>query len=142
MSEYYRGNTDDVAILANLHGNPLQHVETLKFLEKYVCSFIVFLMPNFSVKELDDLKQRIKIKDIIQVFVDPQENTVEESDLNTIRTESLSSDDTLHTIRDLLQDSLSFGNEKICTSIEETCHQYASLRYAELLQCKESAQLV
>lgn len=99
-------------------------------------------MPDFGEIQWDQLKQRYKSKSTIQLVVDPQENGNEDHYKHTIQTETLTSDDTMHTMRSLLKKSLNFVDKLRAAHIEKIYHTTDSLRYAEPSHCKKSEEII
>lgn len=66
--------SQEVVILANLHGDAIKNIETIKFLATFASSFVVFQMPNYSEETFNLLQGIISTSSVVQVLVNPEPN--------------------------------------------------------------------
>ncbi|CAG8483300.1 10119_t:CDS:2 [Acaulospora morrowiae] len=103
MEPYYRSiKTEEIVLLANLHGDALEYKEHIKWLDQIASRFLVFIMPNAREQEWKELSDILDPEKLVYLSVDHQYS----EDNEGIETQNLSKDDTLEIVRAKFKEAL------------------------------------
>ncbi|CAG8448381.1 15534_t:CDS:2 [Acaulospora morrowiae] len=136
MEPYYRSiKTEEIVLLANLHGDALEYKEHIKWLDQIASRFLVFIMPNAGEQEWIELSDILDPEKLVHLLVDPQYSVEDEF----IETRNLTNDDTLEIVRAKFKDALESNIFDIDIS-KIMCEK--PLKLAENVYCDESRRIV
>ncbi|CAG8479801.1 12163_t:CDS:2 [Cetraspora pellucida] len=136
MENHYNIGTNEIVLLANLHGDALEYEGQVQWLKQAGSKFLVFIMPNVSVKEWKKLKNIIGSENYVYSMVDcgnKNKNPV-------IETGRLTEDETLELVRSMFKNSLESE-----TRIQPEFNNFMSghpLKLANGIECNESQLIV
>nr|CAG8535359.1 7706_t:CDS:2 [Entrophospora candida] len=102
FENYYKG-AKEIVLLANLHGDALDYPDQIKFLKQLPSSFLVFLMPECTNNQINELEALIGSKKIIYGWV----NHVDKKKY-MIDTKFLTKDKMLKKVRMMFKEDLDF----------------------------------
>ena len=74
FEDYYKKGAKEIMLLANLHGDALDYPDQIEFLKQFPSSFLVFLMPECTVNQINDFKTLIGSKKVIYSCVNQLES--------------------------------------------------------------------
>ncbi|CAN0125911.1 unnamed protein product [Lampetra fluviatilis] len=98
MQQFYSQGQQEIVLLANLHGDALEHPTTLEFLKKFTSAYLIFMMPgtkNVLEEGYAEFGKHARSEDeSFFLLVDPSADC-EEADENIIQTSTLTKDATL-----------------------------------------------
>nr|XP_032834703.1 uncharacterized protein LOC116956925 [Petromyzon marinus] len=98
MQEFYSQGQQEIVLLANLHGDALEHPTTLEFLKTFTSAYLIFLMPgtkNVLAKRNEEFgKHACSEDESFFLLVDPSADCNEADDI-IIQTSTLTKDATL-----------------------------------------------
>nr|CAG8454115.1 7996_t:CDS:2 [Entrophospora candida] len=134
FENYYKEGAKEIALLANLHGDALDHPDQIKFLRQLPSSFLVFLMPGCTASQIDKLEDLIGPKKIIYGWVN-KKNTDKKK--YTIDTKFLMKDKTLKKVRMMFKEALDFDTSSFNARIKLR----GSLQLTEGIELAESQLL-
>jgi ribosome biogenesis GTPase A len=145
LQEHYKSGRNELIMLANLHGNAINHQNILKFLAKIASSFIIFIMPDeieiSSENELElekILDPEGKLDNTIHVAIDPPDCEDYDEDA-IIETQNIASDRTIGKLRAILKCSMENPSKKF--KIMEI-DDIENLKIAEFIETSESRNLI
>ncbi|CAG8746196.1 564_t:CDS:2, partial [Gigaspora margarita] len=133
MEHYYKMGTNEIVLLANLHGDALEYERHVQWLKQAGSKFLVFIMPNAGKKEWEKLKNNIGNESFVYSMVDC-------GNMNKIETGRLTEDEILEVVRSMFSNALKF---KI--GIQPEFSKFKSgypLKLAEGIECNESQLII
>ncbi|KAF0554714.1 interferon-induced very large GTPase 1-like [Gigaspora margarita] len=133
MEHYYKMGTNEIVLLANLHGDALEYERQVQWLKQAGSEFLVFIMPNAGKKEWEKLKSNIGNESFVYSMVDC-------GNMNKIETGRLTEDETLEVVRSMFNNAL-----KSKVGIQPELNKFKSgypLKLAEGIKCNESQLII
>ncbi|CAG8736753.1 13642_t:CDS:1, partial [Cetraspora pellucida] len=136
MEPYYKKVTNEVVLLANLHGDALDYEEQIQWLKQATSKFLVFIMPNAEEKEWKRLKEIVNSERIVYFMVDSENKNKR----YRIDTGCLTEDETLEIVRSRFK--IILDNE---VEIQLDLNKFMSgnpLKLTEGIECDESQRII
>ncbi|CAG8588849.1 45855_t:CDS:2, partial [Gigaspora margarita] len=140
-SYYKEEGRNEIALLANLHGDALDYPDQIEFLKQLPSCFLVFLMPGYDENQMVEFRSLIGSKKVIYIYVNP-ENSVEGKDNYTIDTKSLMDYKTIKVACKMFKDVLDHNPADSGRFSINTLKIGKTLQFAENLECVESQKII
>ncbi|CAG8626245.1 11083_t:CDS:2 [Gigaspora margarita] len=135
VDPHYKKGTNEIVLLANLHGDALEYEEQVQWLKQAKSDFLVFIMPDGDQKKKwHKLKKILDGKKLVHTFVDCPNMKI------NIETGCLTNDETIEKVRELFGEILNSD-----TGILQELSKFKSgipLKLTEGIECNESLQIV
>ncbi len=146
LQDHYKSGSNELLLLANLHGNALNHENILILLREIASSFIIFIMPDESETASDNGLRLEEILDpqgdsnkIFYVAIDPPSYCDDFDESVIIETTKISNDYNIGKLRNILKSSLNFATKKIDST--EFAY-FGNIEIAETIETPESQNLI
>jgi GTPase Era involved in 16S rRNA processing len=145
LKKNYESGDNKIILLANLHGDALDHPFTISYLSKIASSFIVFLMADQienSTMKCQKLEEIINWKDdtnIFYVVVDPPTDCFDYDEDQIIDSSKISNDVTMRKLRDILKFTLESNPNSISYF---TDYNSGYIKPPEIMQTNESIRMI
>ncbi|CAG8520519.1 14408_t:CDS:2, partial [Gigaspora rosea] len=140
-SYYKEEGRNEIALLANLHGDALDYPDQIEFLKQLPSCFLVFLMPGYDENQMVEFTNLIGSKKVIYIYVNP-ENSVKGKDNYTIDTKSLMDYKTIQVACKMFKDVLDHNPTDSGRFSINTLKMGKTLQFAENLVCVESQKII
>ncbi|CAH1761106.1 6983_t:CDS:2 [Entrophospora sp. SA101] len=136
FENYYKEGAKEIVLLANLHGDALDYPDQIKFLKQLPSSFLVFLMPECTNNQINELEALIGSKKIIYGWVNHRKTIDKKKYM--IDTKFLMKDKMLKKVRMMFKEALDFDASSFSTNELELG---GSLQLTEGIELDESQLL-
>ncbi|CAG8509992.1 13233_t:CDS:2, partial [Cetraspora pellucida] len=140
-NHYYYEGRNEIVLLANLHGDALNHKDQIEFLNQLPSCFLVFLMPGHDENQRIKLETLIGVKKVRYIYVNP-ENNVDVRDNYIIDTKSLMSNEAIKEECEIFKDVIDFDPTKHGRLSIDKLKMGRTLRLAENIECDESQKII
>ncbi|XP_075910970.1 uncharacterized protein LOC116956927 [Petromyzon marinus] len=146
MQEFYSQGQQEIVLLANLHGDALEHPTTLEFLKTFTSAYLIFLMPgtkNVLAKRNEEFgKHACSEDESFFLLVDPSADC-NEADEIIIQTSTLTKDATLEKVRSIFREILKMPSRNITLNRKLESNEICDpLSLAHGIECVESQRVV
>ncbi|CAG8755547.1 1769_t:CDS:1, partial [Ambispora leptoticha] len=136
MQPYYKNATNEIVLLANLHGNAIEYFEQVEWLQQFTSCFLVFIMPNCEQEEWNQFTKIVCPEKLIYAMVDSKNG---ETDDLIIETQNLMKDEELQKICLMIKEALEYDSVKVNF---ENVTMGKTLKLAEGIDCVESQEVI
>ncbi|CAN0210923.1 unnamed protein product [Lampetra planeri] len=146
MQQFYSQGQQEIVLLANLHGDALEHPTTLEFLKKFTSAYLIFMMPgtkNVLAKRNEAFGKHALSEDkSFFLLVDPPSDC-DEADEIKIQTSTLTKDATLEKVRSIFREILKMPSTKMTLNRKLESYKICDpLSLAHGIECVESQRVV
>nr|XP_032834726.1 interferon-induced very large GTPase 1-like [Petromyzon marinus]XP_032834728.1 interferon-induced very large GTPase 1-like [Petromyzon marinus] len=146
MQEFYLQGQQEIVLLANLHGDALEHPTTLEFLKTFTSAYLIFMMPgtkNILAKRNEEFVKHARSEDeSFFLLVDPSADC-DEADEIIIQTSTLTKDATLEKVRSIFKEILKIPSQKITLNRKLESNEICDpLSLAHGIECFESQRVI
>jgi ribosome biogenesis GTPase A len=159
VRKYYSSGNNEILLLANLHGDVLDHLETISYFNQWSpnCRYLIFRMPSCDDNHFETFVRHIDDRNTFEVmFVDPSPFDEQRHDM--IETCDLVNDSTLLKVRTLFDRALLLAGSVVNNGEPHTAPRQSSsltiipaietsnssdlLKFISNTSCKETRQLL
>ncbi|CAB5387394.1 hypothetical protein RhiirA1_438173 [Rhizophagus irregularis] len=137
FENYYKGGTNKIILLANLHGDALDFPNQIQFLKQFSSSFLIFLMPGYTENKLDEFKAQIGSTKVVCRYVSDIKDGK-----HIINVNRLTQDKTLKKVRMMFKEALDIDNSDTSPFKISELNLGKTLQFAEDIEFHASQLLV